>query len=177
VYEHYSIGLDRMAQLEKMLSSLLDYSKPVALEKTPFQLEALVAESIKQLQPGAGGCSIEFKTDGSVPNVTGDREQIRQVLVNVISNAIESAGPSGNVEIMIKAAAENGGKAVRVEVCDNGPGISPQDMNRIFQPFFTTKETGTGLGLSVVKKIMDAHGFGVSICSEEGTGTLVVLSF
>jgi signal transduction histidine kinase len=105
----------------------------------------------------------------------GDPEQIRQALVNVIKNAIESAGPDGNVEIRIKAAGEDEDKGILIEVSDNGPGISHQDMKRIFQPFFTTKDKGTGLGLSIVKKIMEAHGFGISISSEERAGTVVSL--
>jgi signal transduction histidine kinase len=177
LHEHYCIGLDQIAQLEKMLSSLLDYSKPISLEKTSFRLESVMAESMQQLQSSTEGCSIEVRTDGSLPHVTGDPEQIRQVLVNVIKNAIESAGPHGNVEIRIKAAGEYGDKTILIEVSDNGSGISHQDMKRIFQPFFTTKEKGTGLGLSIVKKIMEAHGFGISISSEEGTGTVVSLHF
>ena len=175
LHEHYSIGFDQIAQLEKMLSSLLDYSKPISLETTSFQLETVMAESMQQLQSCAQGCSVEIRTDGSFPCVMGDPEQIRQVLVNVIKNAIESAGPDGNVEIRIKADGEDGDKGVLVEVSDNGPGISHQDMKRIFQPFFTTKEKGTGLGLSIVKKIMEAHGFGISISSEERAGTVVSL--
>jgi len=177
MHEHYSIGLDQISQLEKMLSSLLDYSKPIAIAKTPFRLETVIAESILQLQSCTEGCSIEVKTDGPVPNVIGDPEEIRQVLVNVIKNAIESAGPTGKVEIRIKTAGQDENKASLIEICDNGPGISQQDMKRIFQPFFTTKAKGTGLGLSVVKKIMEAHGFGISISSEQGTGTVVGLHF
>jgi signal transduction histidine kinase len=124
-----------------------------------------------------GPAAIEIKKDDSVPDVTGDPEQIRQVLVNVIKNAVDSACPAGKVEVRIKAAGENGNRRTLIEVRDNGPGISPQDLKRIFQPFFTTKEKGTGLGLSIVKKIMEAHGFDVSISSEEGAGTVVVLSF
>jgi signal transduction histidine kinase len=112
-----------------------------------------------------------------VPDVVGDPEQIRQVFVNVIKNAVESACPTGKVEVRIKATGENGSKRTRVEIRDNGPGISAQDMKRIFQPFFTTKEQGTGLGMSTVKKIMEAHGFSVSIKSEEESGTVVTLSF
>jgi len=175
--EHYSIGLDQIAQLEKMLSSLLDYSKPISLEKTSFRIETVLAESMQQLQSCAERCSIEVGKDGPLANVMGDPEQIRQVLVNVIKNAIESAGPVGNVEISIKSAGGDEDKGILIGVSDNGPGISHQDMKRIFQPFFTTKEKGTGLGLSIVKKIMEAHGFGISISSEEGTGTVVSLHF
>jgi signal transduction histidine kinase len=175
LHEHYSIGLEQIAQLEKMLSSLLDYSKPISVEKTPFRLETVMAESIQQLQSFIESCSIELRADGPLPHVMGDPEQIRQVLVNVIKNAIESAGPAGKVEVRMKASAGEGDKGILIEVSDNGPGISQQDMKRIFQPFFTTKEMGTGLGLSIVKKIMEAHGFRVSVSSEEGTGTMVSL--
>jgi signal transduction histidine kinase len=132
---------------------------------------------MQQLQSCAERCSIEVGKDGPLANVMGDPEQIRQVLVNVIKNAIESAGPVGNVEISIKSAGGDEDKGILIGVSDNGPGISHQDMKRIFQPFFTTKEKGTGLGLSIVKKIMEAHGFGISISSEEGTGTVVSLHF
>jgi signal transduction histidine kinase len=175
LHEHYSIGLEQIAQLEKMLSSLLDYSKPISVEKTPFRLETVMAESIQQLQSFIESCSIELRADGPLPHVMGDPEQIRQVLVNVIKNAIESAGPAGKVEVRMKASAGEGDKGILIEVSDNGPGISQQDMKRIFQPFFTTKEMGTGLGLSIVKKIMEAHGFRVSVSSEEGAGTMVSL--
>ncbi len=173
LHEHYSIGLEQIAQLEKMLSSLLDYSKPISVTKIPFRIETVIAESLQQLQSFTDGVSIELNTDGSFSDVVGDSEQIRQVLVNVIKNAIESAGPKGKVEVSIKAAGEDGRKGILVEVFDNGPGISQQDIKRIFQPFFTTKEKGTGLGLSIVKKIMEAHGFGISVSSEEGAGTVV----
>ncbi|MGA2027745.1 MAG: HAMP domain-containing sensor histidine kinase, partial [Syntrophobacteraceae bacterium] len=130
---------------------------------------------MQQLQSCTEGRSIEVRTDGPLPDVMGDPEQIRQVLANVIKNAIESAGPDGNVEIRLKAAVEDGGKGILIEVSDNGPGISHQDMKRVFQPFFTTKDKGTGLGLSIVKKIIEAHGFGISISSEERAGTVVSL--
>jgi two-component system NtrC family sensor kinase len=175
LHEHYSIGLGQIAQLEKMLSSLLDYSKPISVDKTSFEPETLIAESILQLQGCMEGNSIELKTEGFLPRVLGNPEQIRQVFVNVIKNAMESTGPGGKVEVGAKVIGKDGDKVILVEVSDNGHGISQQDLKRIFQPFFTTREMGTGLGLSIVKKIMDAHGFGVSVSSEEGIGTVVSL--
>ncbi len=175
LHEHYSIGLEQIAQLEKMLSSLLDYSKPISVVKIPFRIDSVIDESVQQLQSIIEGVSIELNADGSFPDVLGDPEQIRQVLVNVIKNAIESAGPAGKVEVRTKATGQDGPGGILIEVSDNGPGISQQDVKRIFQPFFTTKQTGTGLGLSIVKKIMEAHGFGISVSSVEGAGTVVSL--
>jgi signal transduction histidine kinase len=175
LHEHYSIGREQIAQLENMLSGLLDYSKPIALEKIPFQLETVIAESLRQLQPCIGEGMIELKIDNSLPPVLGDPERIRQVIVNLVKNAIEAAGPSGKVEISSKSTDKAGNRGITMTISDNGPGISHQDLKRIFQPFFTTKQAGTGLGLSVVKKIIEAHRFGISISSEGGVGTVVNL--
>ena len=177
LHEHYCIGLAQIAQLEKMLSSLLDYSKPISVQKVRFELETIVSESLVQLQPLVKARTIEVKTEGAIAEVAGDPEQIRQVLTNVIKNAVEAAGESGRVEVRIRAGGENSHNSSLVEVIDNGPGISEQDLKRIFLPFFTTKKEGTGLGLSIVKKIMEAHGFRVRVSSREGTGAVVSLHF
>jgi signal transduction histidine kinase len=113
----------------------------------------------------------------SLPAVIGDPDKVRQVLVNVVKNAMESTGSGGRLEIAAKVYELAGKRSVGITVSDNGSGISQQDLRRVFQPFFTTKRKGTGLGLSIVKKIMDAHGGAISISSEEGKGTDVQLFF
>lgn len=174
--EHYSIGLNQIAQLERMFSSLLDYSKPISLNPAPLQIKSVIEESICQLAPHCGENVIELEGfDDPLPSVPGDAEKIQQVIVNVIRNALEAAGPEAKIRVRAAAIEEAGKKGILVEVKDNGPGISEQDLARIFQPFFTTKRKGTGLGLSIVKKIMDAHGFGISVSSREGEGTVVRL--
>ncbi len=175
LYEHYSIGLAQISQLEKMLSGLLDYSKPVELERVPLDIETIVNESIEQLKPRVGRCAVELEIEDSLPQITGDPGKMRQVLVNIIHNAIEASGEAGTVRVRASAPEPGSDGAVLIEVSDNGPGITAQDLKRIFQPFFTTKEHGTGLGLSIVKKIMEAHMFGMSVSSEKGFGTVVSL--
>ncbi len=174
--EHYEIGLGQIVQLEKMFSSLLDYSKPISLEKVPFRVETVVDEALCQLRPYAGGVELALTgLDGSLPPVLGDPEKMRQVTVNIIKNAIEAAGPDGRIEIGAREIDSDGKKAVILDVRDSGQGISQQDLKRIFQPFFTTKQKGTGLGLSIVKKIVEAHRFSISVSSPEGAGTLFSL--
>ncbi|MEM5787483.1 MAG: ATP-binding protein [Syntrophobacteraceae bacterium] len=176
LHEHHQIGLGQIAQLETMFSSLLDYSKPISIEKRPFQLEAAVHEALYQLKPHTGDSEIVLSGVGDpLPSVMGDPEKIRQVIVNIVKNAVEAAGTGGRVEINTRAAEAGSRKEVILEVRDNGPGISPQDLKRIFQPFFTTRQKGTGLGLSIVRKIMEAHRFSISVASKEGSGTTVSL--
>lgn len=178
LYEHYRIGLDQVAQLERMFSNLLDYSRPIALERVPFHIEEIVDRSIRQLEAHIKEHGTHVRgIEGSLPPVWGDPEKIGQVMVNVIKNAIEASGRDGKVEISASVAETMGKPVVTVDILDDGPGISSKDLKRIFQPFFTTKEKGTGLGLAIVKKIMEAHRSGISVMSEEGGGTVVSLRF
>jgi len=176
ISEHYSIGMNQVSQLERMFSDLLDYSRPITLEKVPFNIPKLIEESLAQLKPHMDGhVVISSDIDESLPLVLGDQDKIRQVMVNIIKNALEAAGPKGRIEISA-GMEDSAGKPV-ITVTDYGSGISSQDIERIFQPFFTTRKKGTGLGLAIVKKIMDAHRFGISVSSEEGRGTTVSLHF
>ncbi|MCE5335597.1 MAG: sensor histidine kinase [Desulfobacteraceae bacterium] len=174
LHEHYAIGLSQIAQLEKMFSSLLDYSKPITLERVPFEIKSVIEQSICQISPYCReDMIILLGIDDPLPSVFGDPGKIQQVIVNVVKNAMESAGAGAKIEIRASAIDAEQGKELLLEIKDNGPGISEQDLDRIFLPFFTTKQKGTGLGLSIVKKIMEAHAFGISVSSQEGAGTVV----
>ena len=176
--EHYLIGIDQIAQLERMFSSLLDYSKPISLHIRPFAIDEVITGSIRQLEAHPRHRNVRFADrSGPLPPVLGDPDQIGQVLVNIIRNAMEATQDGADIEISARTVESEGKSAVVVQVADHGPGIPESDLKRIFQPFFTTKEKGTGLGLSIVKKIMDAHCFGISMDSGEGRGTVVSLHF
>lgn len=177
--EHYRIALDQVAQLERMFTDLLNYSKPITLDKTDVGLEELIEQSLTQLEPiiRKMKATIDKDFDGALPQVRVDPDKMRQVLVNVIKNALEAGEQNGKVRIAASVSGSNGKRVVTLTISDSGEGISPQDLKRIFQPFFTTKQKGTGLGLPIVKKIMEAHGFMISVSSEEGRGTVVHLFF
>jgi len=100
--------------------------------------------------------------------VVGESGALNQVWVNLIDNAILAAGPRGKVTVSVRGIPQ----AVRVEVADDGPGISPAVLPRIFDPFFTTREVGagTGLGLAVVREIVLKHGGNISVDSRPGAG-------
>jgi len=114
---------------------------------------------------------------GEVFEADFDPAQLRQVLLNIIQNAVDAvSGPGGpppgqrRVEVSLGRVGRDSRRHVVISVKDNGPGVKPADRNRIFTPFFTTKETGTGLGLPVCKGIIEAHGGRIEVSSPRGEG-------
>lgn len=177
--EHYRIALDQAMQLEKMFSDLLNYSKPLSLQRVPVNLASLIEKSLMQLKSELLVNEVRVKKNfyTDIPEISADPDKIAQVLVNVIKNGVEAGGKGGAVEIEARCHEWNGREYVEVAVADDGPGISEQHLKRVFQPFFTTKKKGTGLGLSIVRKIMDAHGGRIILSSRNGRGTLALLYF
>lgn len=175
--EHYRIAIDQVSQLERMFTDLMNYSQPLHLEKGIVSIERLVEESLRQLEPLVKEQEIAVVRNfrEPLPPVWADPDKMRQVVVNVVKNAIEAAGRGGRVEIAGGVENANGKVFVILSVLDNGAGISRHDLKRVFQPFFTTKKKGTGLGLSIVRKVMEAHGYGITVSSEEAKGTAVHL--
>ena len=118
----------------------------------------------------------EIDTDGAMQ---GDPEKLRRVLINLVGNALDALEESETQDGLIElSAGENlAGTEVWLRVRDNGPGIDPQTLDRIFNPFFTSKSNGTGLGLAISKKVVDAHGGSIEATSTPGTGTEFLLTF
>ncbi len=181
LFEHYEIALEQAAHMERMFTELLNYSKPLELRKKDVSVEAAVGVCLRDLE---GELSLrEIRIDKAIPAdlppIIGDPDKIGQVLVNVLKNAMEASPRGGTIAISASADAEapDGGGKVSITVSDQGQGVSQRHMHLMFQPFFTTKQSGAGLGLSVVKKIMDAHRGSVSITSVEGRGAVVRLTF
>jgi signal transduction histidine kinase len=164
--------VDRQLQTSKrMIRDMLNYSRSddVQLEVTPLAaaLEdglALVRHAIR-----AGRMSIFERYDPDMPPVAVDRGELSQVVVNLASNAIDAMGEGG--ELTISTGVEDGDAYVRMS--DTGPGIPPEDMRRIFTPFFTTKpsDRGTGLGLSVCQTLVARYHGRITVESELGRGS------
>jgi len=110
---------------------------------------------------------IELEVNGDIPPVDHDPNQINQVLLNLLLNAIQSMDKPGTIHVSL----ENDDDAVLIAVADEGKGIAPENLPNIFRPFFTTKGHGTGLGLSLARRIVEAHGGQIDVTSEVGKGT------
>ena len=113
-----------------------------------------VVRSVLDLYTGAAGLRFEVDIDASTANSRMDPDQMRRVLINLIDNA--TAAMDGQGTITIKASRDPS-ETLRVEVCDDGPGIEPRDRDKMFSPYFSTKKRGTGLGLAIVHKVVTDH--------------------
>jgi signal transduction histidine kinase len=115
-----------------------------------------------------------------LPQILVDHEKIEQVMINVLLNAVEILPKGGNIEIVTKRSRMDRralhGRTLQVEISDDGPGISVEDLPYIFNPFFSNKKKGTGLGLFNVKKIIEAHGGTGSVALRKPHGTRVSLT-
>ncbi len=166
-----------ISEIEGIINSLLDWTRDTRLERGEYELVRIL-DPVVESAAGEGrarGVAVGYGRVERTVVVFADGQKLRQVFTNVLKNALEAVDPKvpgGRVEVNLFA---NGDRAT-VEVVDNGVGISASDRDRIFLPFFTTKPSGTGLGMSIVKKIVDLHGGDVVIDSAPGRGTRVRIS-
>ena len=100
-----------------------------------------------------------------------DPEALRSVLTNLILNSLQAIDSEGG-RLEIKLSGDLAGEHACIEVSDTGRGIAPEDISKVFEPYYSTKETGTGLGLAIVKKLIDDHGGAIMVTSREGQGTV-----
>lgn len=156
-----------IGRLDRLVSDILDYSKPLSLRLEAVAIKPLV-ESTLEVYRGLFEqrqirCTVSI--DNPQMAIRGDPDKLKQCFVNVIQNAVEAVRIGGAIDILARQQASNSEMIVR----DDGVGVSAESVNQLFDLFFTTKERGTGLGLSTVKKIVDAHGGSISIDRRIGT--------
>ncbi len=143
---------DETLRAKLIVDGLLDLSRPIELHPEPVDLRALADEVVARLAETRALDRVETSVTGA-GRTGGDAPKLRQVLVNLVKNAAEAAGPGGRVEI----AVEEGRGRVGISVSDTGPGLSDEVRAHLFEPFYTRKDGGTGLGLAVSKGIVEAH--------------------
>ncbi|UCZ54168.1 PAS domain S-box protein [Bacillus shivajii] len=167
--EYFDIMKSEFARIEQILNELLILSKPQTLKKEPTVIYELLYHTITLLNTQAiiKNIEIEFTSNTKEAKVLCAEHQIKQVFVNLIKNAIEAMEETG--EIKVKLNQEKGFAIITVE--DQGCGIPKEKLKKIGEPFFTTKEKGTGLGLMVTFQIIEEHGGEVQVDSKEGEGT------
>ena len=159
---------------EELLGEALDLVSPLEGEREPIEIGSLLEEVGQTLEPAADEHDIDIRIepgDARALEVTGVRKKLRQAFINLGDNAIDAMAESGG---SLTFAAEAGPETVTVSVRDTGPGIPESEVDRLFQPFETTKENGTGLGLPLVRKIVEAHGGHVEAESSSGQGLTVI---
>jgi PAS domain S-box-containing protein len=157
-------------RLDRTLTDILRFAKPCLPQLIPGNLNGTAREvlaAVKSDPNNAGKAEVREDLDEDLPEVLFDGDQMRQVLWNVISNAFQALDGSGRVEVSTEARAGE----VAIHVQDDGPGIPRENLEKIFQPFFTTKSSGTGLGLPTSRRIVRAHGGDIRVESAPGRGS------
>ncbi len=173
--DHLSTVLRNADQCSRIVRDLLTYARQRPPAPRDFDVAELVGDVGRTVQPVAERARITMHVELEVERLRpyGDPDQLRQVLVNLALNAIEAMDDGGELYLSVQAGP-SGGPVFTVR--DTGPGVSPEERERIFSAFYTTKPNGTGLGLAVAKDIVSAHGGRLALESEVGRGTTFIVS-
>ncbi|MBN8469723.1 GAF domain-containing protein [Corallococcus exiguus] len=161
-------------RLNRMVADLLDFTRPRNPVLQPEDLLRVLQDAFEAARaqaPTERPVYISVEVDPGLSAVPMDRRQIRQALFNVAVNAIQSMPQGGEVRVRGRRDTHGGREQLRIDVMDGGPGIPAELLHRVFEPFFTTKAQGTGLGLAVVKRILEEHRGEIAVESAPGRGT------
>jgi PAS domain S-box-containing protein len=173
------ISLEQIRYMEEILSDMLSYSRPDALKPEWINIDKVVELAISLSQRRLYESSVKLHTEyhKGLPTIYADPIKLRQVFSNLISNALQATHGSTDAQVNIEAMIELGfnGTSIRIDICDNGCGISDEDRKRIFEPFYTTRAKGTGLGLAIVKRILDQHKATIEISDNESSGCCIAV--
>jgi signal transduction histidine kinase/uncharacterized membrane-anchored protein YhcB (DUF1043 family) len=169
---------EETARLNRLVSEVLDFAKPIKFELADANLNALCEDAVRAVRSDDDSIEIDLDLDSSLPPVVTDAERLRVALVNILANARhavlaqESAVPRGRYPIAVRTRIQGPGRVI-LDVRDRGMGIAPEDLARVFDPYFTTRRTGTGLGLAISRNIIEGLGGTISVSSRRGEGTEV----
>ena len=166
-----------VARINDRITEFLNYSRPPKLNPAPLDLEEIARDALRifEVQTAETNVDATVRALGEVPRVIADAESLRSVLTNLIINSLQAMDGNGG-KVTVDLSGEDHGKRVRIEVTDSGRGISPEDISKVFEPYFSTKETGTGLGLAIVKKAIDDHYGTITVKSKPGEGTTFTIT-
>jgi nitrogen fixation/metabolism regulation signal transduction histidine kinase len=176
--------VNQVAAMKRMVDDFRDYARVPPAQLLPLDLNALIEEvgtlyGVERGNTGraASGVVIELQLDRRAPRIFGDATQLRQVVHNLLANAQDAIlgsarATEGRIVVHTEAVYGDSGKgaarALRLAVEDNGPGFAGNILRRAFEPYVTTKPSGTGLGLAMVKKIIDEHDARIDLVNRQG---------
>jgi signal transduction histidine kinase len=173
--ESLRVCQDEVARLDGIIANFLQAIRPSPPDFSDLRLGDVLAEvlAFQERELTDRGVNVEVEAAREVPEISADRDQMKQVFFNLIKNASEAMQPGGRLRIRLGADEDH----VLLAFTDTGTGIKPEDLARLFEPYHTTKPGGHGLGMMVVQRIMRAHGGHISVESNPGHGTTVTLQF
>ncbi len=172
--EDLEVISEEIGHIESTVRSFLEFSRPPKLTKQKISPSDVVDMSLRLLRPRleSNGIQVDLIREKPLAEIWADPDQLKEVLVNLLVNACEMMVDGGIIRILEKEEKRGPTELfVVISISDNGPGIPEEIQEKIFQPFFSTKEEGTGLGLSIASRIVEKHGGTLTLNSKEGKGT------
>jgi len=162
----------RLDSLNRIVQDLLVFARPRELKAEPIDLKPLILSTVDLLRrdPALSALEIEVAGDGAV--VHADAEQLQVAFQNILVNAAQAMSGAG----LVRIAIERGANEWTISLADNGPGMPAEVREKVFEPFFTTKSRGTGLGLPIARRVVEAHGGRIAIETPPSGGTVVSVS-
>jgi signal transduction histidine kinase len=175
--EYTQVIQSEVDRVDRLIEQLLAYARPRPLARGPVDLGELAERAVALTRAYASqhGVACAVAGDAAAPVVDGDAELLLQALVNLLINAVQATAPGGRVTVEVSAAHDRRVPTATLTVRDTGQGIAPDDLQRVFDPFFTTRGDGVGLGLSIVQQIVHEHSGTIDVTSEPGAGTAFVI--
>jgi signal transduction histidine kinase len=166
---------EELVRLNRVVNEVLDFARPIRFELAPVDVNQLCREAAAAAEKSAPGATIHLEPAAALPQMTTDAERLRVALVNVLVNACHAADgrASEGVAPDVALRTESHGTRVVITVRDRGPGINAADVAHVFDPYFTTRRGGTGLGLPIAKNIVEGLGGVITVSSVIGEGTVV----
>ena len=164
------VMIEEVDRLNRVISDLLDFARPTDLKRRAVDLNPLLQHALGLIQQDAATQKItvdQHLSDDLCP-ADADPDRLSQCLLNLFVNAVQAMSPGGRLTVSTRREK---GQQVAIVVADTGVGMTPEEMERVFNPYFTTKTDGTGLGLAIVHKIIDAHDGRIAVESAPGSGT------
>ena len=167
---------EEITRLNRIVAEVLDFARPIKFDLGPVDLNALARDAVHAAEAAAGCTGIRLTFDSEIGTANLDAGRLRQALLNIIGNAIQAVGdgrpPVDGQSIRVRTARLDDRRA-SITVTDKGAGIPAEDLPRVFDPFFTTRRTGTGIGLAISRNIIEGLGGRIVIASERDHGTEV----
>jgi two-component system sensor histidine kinase HydH len=177
--EYARVALEELERVERAVSHLLRYAREEEMVPTDLDLAGVVHSAIDGLRDRIGKSSVRVEQDLDFDSrLRGDPEKLRRVVMNLVTNAMDALEGAGTRDPVVRIGCGRSlsGAEAWLKVRDNGPGIEPARLVKIWSPFHTSKKDGTGLGLAITKKIVEAHGGTIVVTSDATDGTEFVVT-
>jgi signal transduction histidine kinase len=170
------IGKEVM-RLNNLVNDFLTFARDITLNAKPGKIDETVEKAVNafEREHADTGISVSFENTSELPEITYDEEKIQQVLLNLMVNAAQAIENEGHIRIEIDQYVHSGEKYAKISVTDNGCGIEG-DVQKVFDPFYTTKSSGSGLGLAITRQIIEKHDGWIDIESEPAKGTTIIIN-